>query len=292
MQEKTTTYYRQKVDDVLLYINNHLGENLGIKELAEYAGISFFHFHRILKAALNEPLGNYIDRVRLDTAVKLIRYSDEPLTNIPGQIGFNDLSSFSKAFSREFGISPQEFKTNKEIVLNTHVDYRIDDEGEIISDIKPKFIVLPKRPIAYIRIKGEYGGTEVEKSWDRLLDFAIKNNLIGWKPELFSIYYDDPDEVGIENCISDVCFTTKKIIEKNDVVSFRIIEGGNYAVFRYKGSYEHLWELYDSIYRNWLFNSDVMLSDLPTIEKYLNYSPRRNPDDLLTEIYIPVEKVI
>jgi len=170
MQEKTNTYYQTIVEDVLKYIENHLGENLSIKELSEYFGISFFHFHRILSAALNEPLGRYIDRVRLDTAIKLIRYSNEPLSEIPTQIGFNDLSSFSKAFSKEFGISPQEFKNNKEIILNTHNDYRINDHGAIVKDLKPKLVTLHDRKVIFINVIGKYGGNEIINAWDELVE--------------------------------------------------------------------------------------------------------------------------
>jgi AraC family transcriptional regulator len=288
MQQKTATYYQKKVGDVLQYINNHIGNNLSIKELAEYAGISFFHFHRIMKAALNEPLGSYIDRARLDTAVKLIRYSNEPITNIAKQIGYNDLSSFSKAFSKQFGLSPQEFKINTDIILNTHIDYRIDDNGALISDIKPKIVVVPEKNVIFIRVVGEYGGAEVLKAWEQLFGFTLQNKLLGWKPEFLSIYYDEPDLVGVENCTSDLCFVTNKQVEKNGLIDSKLIKGGKYAVFRYKGAYERLGELYYSIYRGWVLSADIQIRDFPPFEKYINYSAKTKPDDLITDIYIPI----
>lgn len=289
MKNVTQTYYQKKVDDVLQYIHNHLNENITIKELAEFAGISFFHFHRILKGSLNEPIASYIDKVRLDTAIKLIRYSDESLQNISSKIGYNDVSSFSKAFSKEFGIPPQEFKSNREMILNTHVDYRIDSKGTLVSEIKPKIIFWPDKKVIYIRVIGEYGGKEVYEAWEQLITFITRHKLFGWNPELFSIYYDDPDCVDRGKCTTDLCFTTKKEIEEGDVIKSNCIEGGKYAVFRYKGSYERLWELYDEIYGNWLLSSDYKLRNVPSIEKYINYSPKTKPDDLLTEIYIPIE---
>jgi AraC family transcriptional regulator len=289
MKNTTVTYYRKKVDVVLQYIHNHLNENISIKELAEYAGISFFHFHRILKGALNEPLGTYIDKVRLDTAVKLIRYSEESINSISAKIGYNDISSFSKAFSKEFGISPQEFKSNREMLLNTHVDYRIDSKGNLDSEVKPKIIFLPAKKVIYIRVIGEYGGKEVLEAWEQLVNFIMQHKLLGWNPEFFSIYYDDPDSVERGKCISDLCFTTKKDIDEHDAFKSNHIEGGKYAVFRYKGPYERLWELYDKIYGDWLLSADYKLRDVPAIEKYINYSPKTKPDDLLTEIYIPIE---
>lgn len=289
MKNTTVTYYQKIVDDVLQYIHNHLNENITIKELAEYAGISFFHFHRILKGVLNEPIAAYIDKVRLDTAVKLIRYSDESMNSISAKIGYNDVSSFSKAFSKEFGISPQEFKSNREMVLNTHVDYRVDSKGILVSEIKPKFIVLPDKKVIYIRVTGEYGGKEVLEAWDQLVNFITQHKLLGWNPEFFSIYYDDTDCVDREKCISDICFTTKKDIEEHDVFKSNLIKGGKYAVFRYKGSYERLWELYDIIYGSWLLSTAYKLRDVPPLEKYINYSPKTKPENLLTEIYIPIE---
>ena len=289
MKKITQTYYEKKIDDVLQYIHNHLHENITIKELSEYAGISFFHFHRIVRAALNEPIASYIDKVRLDTAVKLIRYSDESIKDIATKIGYNDVSSFSKAFTKEFGISPLEFRSNSEMVLNTHVDYRYDSKGKLVSEIKPKIIILPDKKVVYTKVIGEYGGKEVVEAWDQLMNFINQYKLWGWNTEYYSIYYDDPDCVGRENCSSDICFATKKDVEENDVFKTNLIKGGKYAVFRYKGSYERLWDLYDEVYGNWLLSSDYKLRDVPPLEKYVNYTPKTKPEDLLTEIYIPIE---
>lgn len=288
MQQETTSYYQQKADEVIRYIHNHLADDLNVKVLSEKFGISFFYFHRILKASLNEPLGSYINRTRLETAVRLIRYSDGQLSDIAVSIGYSDVSSFSKAFSKEFGLSPQEFKTNKEIVLNTHIDYRINDSGTIVSDIKPKIITLPDKKVVFISVIGKYGGDEVIKAWDDLIGFAMQSKLIGWKPDFFSIYYDDPDELGAENCTSDICMATKKQVIPRGQIGYKTVTGGKFAVFRYKGPYERLWELYESIYRGWVLTTNTKLRDLPSVEKYLSYSPKTKPENLLTEIYLPI----
>ena len=289
MQQETATYYQQKVRDVLNYINGNLAENLNVKFLSEKFSISYFHFHRIFKAIMGETLGCYINRMRLETAVKLIRYSNEPLSDVAQKIGYNDCSAFSKAFSKEFGLSPQEFKSNRAIVLNTHVDYTINDSGKLVADIKPKIIQLPDKPVIYMSFKGEYGNEEFSRVWDDFLGFATQNGLLGWKPDIFSVYYDLPSDVGIENCIADFCISTPKQVAPNGRISSKTISGGKYAVFRYKGSYENLWKLYETIFGVWVLHSDVRLRDVPIIEKYRNYSLTGNPNNFLTEIYIPIE---
>jgi len=289
MQQETTSYYQQKVNEVLNYIDNNLAEDLNVRLLSEKFGISFFHFHRIFKASLNEPLGNYINRIRLDTAVKLIRYSDETISEIASQIGYNNCSAFSKAFSKKFGVSPQEFKSDKQIVLNTHVDYKINDSGKLVSDIKPKIILLKQKPIIYSFYVGEYGGDKINSAWEEFLNFAQQNNLLGWKPDIFTIYYGDPYQVEYENFTAELCIATNKHITQNRNIKCKIFEGGKFAVFRYMGPYDRLWELYETIFSKWVLNSRIKLRDFPVIEKYLNYSPQTNPNSFLTEIYIPIE---
>lgn len=289
IQNKTNSYYQQKVADVLQYINNNIGEDLNVKLLSEHFGISFFHFHRIMKAALNEPLGAYINRFRLETAIKLLRYSNEPLTEISSHIGYFDLSSFSKAFSKEFGLSPLEFRNNKAIILNTHIDYRVSDEKKIITNLKPKIISIPDKKVCCISVVGKYGSEATYKAWDELGDFVTKNKIVGWRPDIFAVYYDDPDIVGIDSCATDLCIVTKKNFKEEGRIKTKTITGGKFVVFRYKGSYNYLWELYNSIYKDWVLFSNIKLRDLPSIEKYLNFSHNTKPENLVTEIYIPIE---
>lgn len=289
MRDDTATYYQKKIEDILFYINNNLAGDLSIKTLAEYSCISHFHFHRLMKAALNEPLGSYIDRVRLDTAVKLIRYSNETFLAIALKIGYQDLSSFSKAFSKEFGISPNDFKNDTTMILNTHVDYRIDEPGNFIADIKPKVKVMPDKDVIYIRVQGRYGAGETMSAWNDLTKFLSGKKLLGWNPDVFSIYYSDPDEVGDENCISDICAVIKKDVDLTGRIQKQKIEGGKFATFKYKGPYERLWDVYNYIYKQWLTTTNFKLRDKPIIEKYLTISDKTKPEDLLTEIYLPIE---
>jgi AraC family transcriptional regulator len=289
LREQTHTYYAQKTEALLRYIENNLDGDLSVKTLSEVSSISMFHFHRVMKAALGETLGAYINRVRLETAVKLIRYGDIPFTDIALRIGFQDLSAFSKAFTKAFGLSPNDFKTDKNAILNTHIDYKVSGLKKLVVDVKPKIKTLPDRMVYYIHVKGIYGGSEVMKAWDELGDFIFRNKLAGWNPDLFSVYYDDGDVVGKENTVSDICIASKKMAPVAGRMAIQNIPGGKYAVYRYKGPYDYLWNVYDTIFRDGVYLGDFKLRDAPVIEKYLNLSDKIKPENLLTEIFIPIE---
>ena len=129
----------------------------------------------------------------------------------------------------------------------------------------------------------------VSKAWDELAGFAAENKIIGWKPDIFSIYYDDPDITDIDLCSSDICIATSKILREEGRIRFKTVPGAKYLVFRYKGSYDYLWDIYNCIYKDWILQSDYKLLDMPSVEKYLTYSHNTKEEDQLTEIYIPIE---
>ena len=74
----TKKLYYERINKVISYIDNHLDENLDIENLALIGNYSPYHFHRIMRAHLGESLGAYIIRIRLETAVSLLRVSDMP----------------------------------------------------------------------------------------------------------------------------------------------------------------------------------------------------------------------
>ncbi len=289
MLQSTEIYYKQIVNDVLSYIHNNLSGNLNVKFLSEHFGFSFFHFHRILKSYMNEPLGSYINRIRLETALNIIRYSDLPLSEIALQIGYSDCSAFSKAFSKEFGFSPQRFKSNNAIVLNTHVDYKINNLGRLVSDIKPKIVILADKHIVYTKFKGEYTGKEYNNVWDNFWEVVTQDNILSWKPDVFSVYYDNPFETAAADCRAECCVATHKKALDSEHIETKTLAGGKYAMFRYKGPHKKLIEINEYIFKVWVANSNLRLRNSPLIEKYINNYRYVKPNSLLTEIYLPIE---
>ncbi len=82
MQQRTTTReeYLKRVNLVIEYINNHLGDDIDLNQLAEMSHLSPYHFHRVMSAFLGEPLGAFIVRKRIETAATRIYLSGISLT--------------------------------------------------------------------------------------------------------------------------------------------------------------------------------------------------------------------
>lgn len=69
-KESNRIIYHQNLNRVIEYIHNNLDSKIDIKVLANISNFSPFHFHRISRALLGEPIGAYISRIRVETAAK------------------------------------------------------------------------------------------------------------------------------------------------------------------------------------------------------------------------------
>jgi len=106
------------INRVIDYILSNLHRNLSLKELAEYAHYSEYHFHRVFKKYVGETVNHYVNRLRLENAAKIIvlyqfakNSNDQFLfTTIAFECGFSSSANFSKAFKKHYGVTPREFK--------------------------------------------------------------------------------------------------------------------------------------------------------------------------------------
>jgi len=281
---KNITYndYVQRINKVVAYINNHLDETLDLKTLANEAALSDFHFHRIFKALKGEAIGGYITRLRLEATARLLRYTALTIEEIAFNIGYETPASLSKAFKKQYGISPTEYRTNKDTYIM---------KKEIINpDLAlkvPKIVILEPKNLIYVALTGAYGSLDYGKAYEQLWAVIKAQKLFTKGIESICISYDDPKITEGSLQRSDVCLAIHKPATPQEEVSCKTLAGGKYTVFFYQGSYENLSQVYDTAVR-WVIDHEYTLREEPFFEKYLNDARRTPKEKLKTEIYIPI----
>ncbi len=287
MNFKITTkeIYQKQMNIVIEYINNHLHETIDLSKLAEMSHFSLYHFHRITKAFLKEPIGSYIIRIRLEKAARLLRYTDLPISDIGYKVGYDIPSSFSKAFKQLYKITPLEFRKNKDYIVEKKDKENID----ILLDIdKPKIVEIPAKKVIYISLSGKYSELDFSNTWKRLWKFVKSNKLYSGEIENICIYYDDPKITYLEKLRTDVCLVILDDVKPQGEIGVKEIKGGKFAKFLYKGSYKYFRDVYNTIYADLIPANNLLLRDAPIFEKYINHPGRVVPEKLKTEIYIPI----
>lgn len=101
--------YDPKIRRVLSFINENLGRELSVEQLAEQVYLSKYHFMRLFKAQTGSSVHAYVRQKRLLHAARLIR-EGMPVSKAAAESGFGDYSAFHRAFRESFGISPGSLK--------------------------------------------------------------------------------------------------------------------------------------------------------------------------------------
>ncbi|WOD43185.1 AraC family transcriptional regulator [Hwangdonia lutea] len=277
-------FYEEKLNVIIEYIHNNLDSKIDIKTLAEISCFSPFHFHRISRALLGEPIGAYICRTRLETAAKLIRYATSDMATIAYRVGFETPSSLSKAFKSHFGISPTEYRKNKEFTFK-----KTNIMNVTLNIKKPKIQDIDDMQCLYYRMQGAYQTLNYAGAWKKLWGQVKEQKLFTKGIKMIGLPHDDPKVTDDDKIRYDACLIIHKAAKPVGDIGVKTLNGGKFAVFLYQGSYKYFAEVYNYIFNEWLLNTDYELRDAPVRERYISNPERVAEEKLKTEFYIPVK---
>lgn len=101
---------QRRIGDALRRIEAEAEERLALADLAREAAMSPYHFLRSFCKVVGMTPHQFILRTRLHRAAVRLRRSDEPISAIAFDAGFNDLSTFNRRFRRVMGVSPGAYR--------------------------------------------------------------------------------------------------------------------------------------------------------------------------------------
>jgi len=112
--------YEACIKKSIEYIENNLNKKIQLKELADKAFLSKYHFHRVFHSVVGEPVAEYIRKKRLEEAANELLTTENKIIDIALKYQFSNQESFTKAFKRLYGIPPKEFRKNKINLTTIH----------------------------------------------------------------------------------------------------------------------------------------------------------------------------
>ena len=115
------------------YINRHLEEDLSLDSLAAFFYVSKFHISHIFKDNMGISLHQYILKTRLHASKNAI-LSGQPIGQVYHQYGFKDYTSFFRAFKKEYGASPKEYRSQHRPLAASQSAYPRDPAKPLQED--------------------------------------------------------------------------------------------------------------------------------------------------------------
>lgn len=275
--------YEDKIYSIFNFIEDRIEENFSLKNLAFQTNYTPFHFHRIFQNAIGEAPLQYRKRLKLEKAAFDLKILKKQIIDIALDSGYETHESFTRAFKKQFQISPKEYR-NK-----FHIENRkLDIQPEFILEDKIKIIRVKSFPVIYKRYIGPYEdcpGPDIDsKIWNEFLQEAKK--ITNKKIVLGGICHDDPEITEQKK----IRFDLMLILENESKIfpNQKMIQEGTYAVATHFGNYKNLGSTYEymlSVYPN-LFKKKIR--NIPAFEIYLNpFSKNSNLSK--TDVFIPLE---
>jgi AraC family transcriptional regulator len=297
MKPSTEQLYRERILKVLVFIRRNLDNELSLDEFARVAHFSPYHFHRVFRGIVGESLQEHIRRLRLERAAMRLKHTDWSVLEIALEARYETHEAFTRAFRASYDCSPSRFRRDKRLAIKANaagVHYR--EDGAIDRDLQlpvggelmeVRIERLEPLRVAFVRHVGPYN--QVGAAWEKLCMRLGREGLLGAGAKFIGVCYDDPEVTAPEKIRYDACITVDEDFIAEGEVGVQTLAGGDYAVVTHAGPYDTVGRTYAQLFGRWLPRSGRELRSQPSLEFYLNDPESTDPEDLLTDIYAPLE---
>ncbi|GGH11802.1 hypothetical protein GCM10008013_03820 [Paenibacillus segetis] len=301
--------YVERVNTVIQYIKDHSSERLTLDELAEQANFSKYHFSRIFSSLVGVSPVAFVNQVRLDNSLAYLTETHRTILDIAQWCGFESVITFNAAFKKRFNRTPSEVRA--ELSKNSNISLlvskkqeelfpplRYDDNRNTsnflrrIWDMNISMQEIPEYEVAFVRHVGSYLDTQV--AWNELGNWAFGHDLSPLHQYFIGISLDDPHAVEENHCRYDACVTLPQGFLRSEEgnIQFKRLAGGLCAVYSFYDTIDKLAIAYQTLYAQWLPNSEYDADDRPCLEFCMNDPAKDAEGKCKVDLYIPVKRRI
>jgi len=283
------------INNAIEYIEDNLGSNISIDEIAKVAFTSRYHFQRMFHALTGVTLTEYIRNRRLTLAGEELSSKNVKIIDVAAKYGYESPDTFTKAFQRLHGSTPSMIKKgNTRLKSFPKLSFQISIKGEceinyrIVKQDEFKFFGVDFLTTLIDNALYKEIPEFCDKIWEDGTHLKI-NEFLGYSKMniLYGIHYDFKED-GSRKYMMGWKVPDKDIPNEYKIVN---IPSCTWAVFDGRGdnlntlAIADLWRL---IYSEWFPSSGFEQIEGPCIEKYfwdddqyINYS---------CELWIPVKR--
>jgi AraC family transcriptional regulator len=269
---------------VLTYIHARLDEPIRLNDLSTFAGVSPFHLQREFTRTMGQSPLRRMQLLRLKRAsMRLVFQPSHSVTDIALEAGYQNAESFTRAFRKRVGQSPNEFRRAPAWADWRRVfTFKASVEP---SSMKIEIVEFPATRVAAVEHVGSTAN--VYESTRKLIAWRIRNRVSPERHRTFGVHHDmrTHAESGYR---LDICVSFERDVTPNpEGVVAKVIPAGRCARVRYVGSREHI-PVVTPLFTEWLPRSGEKLRDFPLFFHYVNVGPDVAEHEMITDVYLPL----
>ncbi len=263
--------------------------------LADRAGFSRFHFHRIFTAMTGESVAGFQRRLRLEKAAHRLAAEGWSVGEAALDAGFDSPEAFCRAFRAAFGVPPSRLTARRPLgpwLLPAPSSAHWPDPASgwrlPAPQGEPMQVEIRNEPgfrLAAIRHIGPYH--RIGEAFDRLFEWAGRNGRMVEAP--IAVYCDDPACVPEDQLRSYAGIVVEPDFQNADPEIVVVdVPPQRCAVAIHRGPYEGLPASWAKFLGEWLPQSGEEVGDGVCYERYVNDCKGVPPEELVTEMVEPL----
>ncbi|MBO0993916.1 helix-turn-helix transcriptional regulator [Bacillus sp. SD088] len=102
--------YQPIIQKSIKYIENNLHEDLSLESIAQFAGFSRYHFHRVFQKETGVTISEYVRYRRIANSASMLINADEKIIDIAFYYHFETQESFSRSFKKHYKLPPGQYR--------------------------------------------------------------------------------------------------------------------------------------------------------------------------------------
>lgn len=103
---------RSRIDRVLQHLHQRYAQPIRMRDLAELAALSESGLHRMFAKHTNTTVSAYVTRLRIGDACARLSGTDQPITRIATDVGYDNISNFNRQFRALRGMVPRDYRAS------------------------------------------------------------------------------------------------------------------------------------------------------------------------------------
>ena len=98
------------MEQILAYVQENLGRDLSLSEVAEYVNLSVGYLSNYFKVKMGTNFTDYLTQLRIEKAKELLMYTNEKIYRVAELVGYQNSQYFVTMFKRRTGVTPAEYR--------------------------------------------------------------------------------------------------------------------------------------------------------------------------------------
>lgn len=281
----------QMMVDTAAYLEEHMGDELSIEQVAEHFHYSVFHYARLFKEVMGENLGDYQRKRRMTLAAERLLHSSQGILEIALDCGYHSQEAFTRVFKVYFGMTPGTYREKGVPFYNLYKYQPSREDIEALAvqcSMNYEIVHKPAFEVTGLFYHGSNQKHEVARVFNEVVERLDFKKIYGQVDGLYGLEYNCSERIcreefdfiaGVNSAYAgNAPGLVKKAIPEND-----------YAVFEMTPMIEKIRSQVHAIYMEFLKSGEYQLCGKYAFEFYpKGFIP--NHKDRNAYLYLPVKK--